>query len=313
MNTSDGLKWCSIYLSTMKFTCWKLYANRKAVVSEIRPDTYAESDMLTGLAGASIDDLPALCAELCADAVRREELAERAYSVIRGRDWLSSLRAAVDNYLAREPSGFQTIKPDLSPPRKLNIGSGKSWKYDYLNLDILPERGADLIFDLNNAFDHQQVFDSWRFGQITLSKESFDYILSEHVFEHIQNLTQCMRTCRDLLCDGGILEVEVPYDLSYGAWQDPTHVRAFNERSWLYYCEWCWYLDWRDCRFDTVSLLYILSPYGSELAAQGRSQEEIARQPRAVDAIRVKLKKRFLTDAEKKQHSEFFREVIESR
>ncbi|SFB24736.1 Methyltransferase domain-containing protein [Collimonas sp. OK607] len=289
-----------------------LYANRKAVVSEIRPDTYAENDMLAGLAGAPIDALPALCVELCADPVRREELANRAYSAIRGRDWLTSLQAAVDNYLEREPIGFLAVKSDLSPPKKLNIGSGKTWKYDCLNLDIMPERGADLIFDLNHSLDHQQVFDSWRFGKIKLAKESFDYILSEHVFEHIQNLTQCMRTCLDLLCDGGILEVEVPYDLSYGAWQDPTHVRAFNERSWLYYTDWCWYLNWRECRFDTVSLVYLLSPYGDELAAQGKSQEEIVRQPRAVDAMRVKLKKRFLTEAEKVHHGQFFREVIDS-
>jgi len=43
-----------------------------------------------------------------------------------------------------------------------------------------------------------------------------------------------MTNCLKLLRVGGVFKILVPYDLSYGAWQDPTHIRAFNERSWLY-------------------------------------------------------------------------------
>ncbi|MBV5336502.1 MAG: hypothetical protein J0653_00360, partial [Deltaproteobacteria bacterium] len=71
-----------------------------------------------------------------------------------------------------------------------------------------------------------------------------------------------MKNSLDLLSCGGEMWITVPYDLSYGAWQDPTHVRAFNERSWLYYSDWFWYLGWDDARFDIIDQKFIYSPLG---------------------------------------------------
>jgi hypothetical protein len=92
--------------------------------------------------------------------------------------------------------------------------------------------------------------------------------------------------------------VKVPYDLSYGAWQDPTHVRAFNERSFLYYTDWFWYLGWTDFRFD-ADVRFGYSELGTALRARGVAVEEIARTPRAVDELFVRLRKRPTTDAER--------------
>jgi len=64
------------------------------------------------------------------------------------------------------------------------------------------------------------------------------------VLEHITDLKTYMTNCLELLKVGGVMEITVPYDLSLGAWQDPTHCRAFNQNSWLYYTEWSWYLGW---------------------------------------------------------------------
>jgi hypothetical protein len=69
-------------------------------------------------------------------------------------------------------------------------------------------------------------------------------------------------------------------------------VRAFNERSWLYYGEWCWYLDWYEDHLPTQKLELRLSPLGVEMHQAGASQDEIARTPRAVDAMYVELVKR---------------------
>jgi hypothetical protein len=93
----------------------------------------------------------------------------------------------------------------------------------------------------------------------------------------------------------------VPYDLSLGAWQDPTHVRAFNERSWLYYCDWHWYLGWTEARFDVVALNFQPSPFGMELQRNGRSAEEVIRTPRAVDSLQVRLRKRYLQPSEQQE------------
>ena len=84
------------------------------------------------------------------------------------------------------------------------------------------------------------------------------------------------------------MHIHVPYDLSHGAWQDPTHVRAFNEKSWVYYCEWAWYLGWMGSRFELMHLEMRLSEYGASLKLP---QDELMRLPRAVDSMYLVLKK----------------------
>jgi hypothetical protein len=79
----------------------------------------------------------------------------------------------------------------------------------------------------------------------------------------------------------------VPYDLSYGAWQDPTHVRAFNEKSWLYYTDWYWYLGWKD-RFHLKEIQYIKSPLAVEM---GIKDEMLRILPRMIDGMQVTLVK----------------------
>jgi hypothetical protein len=60
-----------------------------------------------------------------------------------------------------------------------------------------------------------------------------------------------------LLRVGGRLVIEVPYEHAPTAWQDPTHVRAMNENSWLYYTDWFWYLGWFEHRFGVLSSQYL--------------------------------------------------------
>jgi SAM-dependent methyltransferase len=184
-------------------------------------------------------------------------------------------------------------------PRKLNLGSGKSWQADSLNIDVNPLWRPDVCIDMSlpDLFSHP--LDSERFGRFYLPPDYFDEIVAVDVLEHVPDLVTLMTNCLKLLRNGGVLNALVPFDLSYGAWQDPTHVRAFNERSWLYYTDWFWYLGWRDARFDLTELKFLLSDVGQKLAKEGVSHEMIARAPRAVDSIHVTLSKRPLSDAER--------------
>jgi len=118
------------------------------------------------------------------------------------------------------------------------------------------------------------------------------------VLEHIHQLANAMTTCLAWIKEGGVFRINVPYDLSWGAWQDPTHVRAFNERSWLYYTDWFWYLGWNRWKFDLVSLEYKLSPIGQKLHAGGMPADDLVRTPRAVDSMLLDLRKRPLTPEE---------------
>jgi SAM-dependent methyltransferase len=183
-------------------------------------------------------------------------------------------------------------------PSKAVVGSGKSYDPNALNVDVNANWNPDIVADIADPNLFEREFDSRRFGKVKLLRGWFDQLNSSHVLEHVPNLVAAMTNCLDLLATGGLFNIAVPYDLSYGAWQDPTHVHAFNERSWLYYCEWWWYLGWTDARFDLMELSYGNSPSGAKLAERGVPQEEILLTPRAVDEMRVVLRKRKLTAAE---------------
>jgi len=195
----------------------------------------------------------------------------------------------------------------MSFPKQLNIGSGKNFRDDFLNLDIDEYWEPDIIHDLNKPLPkgENQKFNTRRLGEIEIKRSMFEKIIAYDVLEHISNLTVCMKSCLDLLKEGSIFEINVPYDLSLGAWQDPTHVRAFNENSWLYYTDWFWYMGWTEARFITDKLNLKLSKFGAQLQANGKDIQVIARTPRAIDSMLVHLKKVALNEKDRKQLERF--------
>ena len=168
----------------------------------------------------------------------------------------------------------------------LNLGSGKDRRDDCVNADIRADVGADWVVDICKL-SLGEVIQS-PVGLVTIKPFCFSKIIANDVLEHLPDLVAGMTNCRDLLVDGGEMHIHVPYDLSYGAWQDPTHLRAFNEKSWVYYCGWAYYLGWKDSKFDMTHLEYRLSKYGASLKLP---QDELLRLPRAVDSMYVVLKK----------------------
>lgn len=178
-------------------------------------------------------------------------------------------------------------------PRKINLGSGKDFRADYLNIDVNPMWKPDLLWDLSRT-EPFLTRHLERFGMMSIQEGFFEEIQANDVLEHIPDLVRTMTNCLYLLRVGGVMNIVVPYDLSYGAWQDPTHVRAFNERSWLYYTDWFWYLGWRTHRFKMTRLDFAMEP-GFEAEANSKKTH-----PRAIAAMHVTLEKIELTDAEKK-------------
>lgn len=269
-----------------------LLANQKAVVAEYHPGTDIDPELREAVRAVPYEGLIETCQSLVFDEGARAELearGHRIFSALREEDILGGIL------------GGETAPLDPAPsflPRRLNIGSGKDWREDCFNVDYNDYWRPDAVLDLNLPLDHALARPTERFGQVRLEKGYFQEIIANDVLEHIPDLTTAMRTCLDLLADGGRFRIKVPYDLSYGAWQDPTHIRAFNERSWLYYTDWFWYLGWRDARFDVEALSYVPSPLGNDLLGRGQSMEDILRQPRAVDDMVVVLRKRQLTPQE---------------
>lgn len=202
---------------------------------------------------------------------------------------------------APAPAPIPVPGPAPTPrlPGRLNLGSGKSFDPRAFNVDINPQWKPDLVTDMARPDLLGSVVETRRFGRVTLAPGLFTEIVALEVLEHVPDLVRLMTNCLGLLADGGVFRISVPYDLSYGAWQDPTHVRAFNERSWLYYTDWFWYLGWTEARFDLRSCVFTLSPLGERLRAAGTPEEELTRTPRAVDGMTVELRKRPLTAQER--------------
>lgn len=167
----------------------------------------------------------------------------------------------------------------------LNLGSGRDRRTECVNADILERAKPDWLVDISKPLVPTTI--DWCGEPLEIKPGTFSSIIAIDVLEHIPDLVAAMTNCRDLLEMGGEMHISVPYDLSLGAWQDPTHVRAFNERSWVYYCAWAWYLGWTGSRFNMESLEYTLSP-GTDLEL---AQEQLLRTPRAVESMYVVLKK----------------------
>lgn len=150
-------------------------------------------------------------------------------------------------------SGHVRHRPtDPWRPRQINLGSGKDYKPGWLNLDILDRTEPDLLLDLGRIQD-LPLRTSTRFGtDLLLEPGTVEKVHANNVFEHVPDLPCLMTNILTLLQEGGTVEIEVPYERAPTAWQDPTHVRAMNENSWLYYTDWFWYLGWYEHRMDLV-------------------------------------------------------------
>jgi SAM-dependent methyltransferase len=267
-----------------------LLANGVPVVAELGARTRIDPALRDAVRAVPRAALADACVELAYDAAARAELGKRAFR---------SFSAMPLEPLLAPLVGASATTSDRVYPCALNVGSGKDWRADRLNLDIEPRWHPDVVLDLARPIAFPLEVDTERLGPVALCEGMYERISANDVLEHIPDLQAAMTNCLRLLKLGGELEVKVPYDLSYGAWQDPTHVRAFNERSFLYYTDWFWYLGWTDHRFDLVALDYGYSELGERLRAEGVEPAEIARTPRAVDELRVRLRKRGTTEDER--------------
>ena len=273
-----------------------LLTNGKAVVCEHSAMGVEDEFLRDAMAYVPYEELVDTCVALVKNEGRRRRIARQGHAVFSTRRQADILAATLD--LPTAPSRSTNL------PEILHLGSGKDYKSDSLNIDIDPYWQPDLVLDFGVPLPIGKAIASERFGEITLQKDQFERIIANDVLEHIPDLVCAMGNALTLLKPGGEFHISVPYDLSLGAWQDPTHVRAFNENSWLYYTDWFWYLNWSEARFDLVKSSVNLSPFGQQMAAQQNvNLSVLMRTPRAVDSLQVVLRKRYLTESEQQQYA----------
>ena len=103
--------------------------------------------------------------------------------------------------------------------RILEIGCGQRpvWKGSE-TLDINPQSKATLIHDLS-------VF------PYPFEDNTFDYVVAEHVLEHLRDLLPALDELHRIIKPTGELRIEVPHYTSHHYWTDPTHKTPFGVRT----------------------------------------------------------------------------------
>jgi 2-polyprenyl-3-methyl-5-hydroxy-6-metoxy-1,4-benzoquinol methylase len=103
----------------------------------------------------------------------------------------------------------------------LDIGCGRTKLPNSIGLDQLNLPGVDIVADLNQT--------------LPIEDESFEFVYSNQVLEHVENLIGLVYEVHRILKPGGTFLAHVPYFRSSWAYIDPTHVRCFTIQSMNYY------------------------------------------------------------------------------
>ncbi len=98
--------------------------------------------------------------------------------------------------------------------RKLNLGCGTDVRQGYVNIDVAPLPGVDLVRDLNDL-------------PLPFPAGSVDEVLCKDVLEHLEYIP-LLRELQRMLAPGGRLVIESPHFTSRNAHMDPTHKHAFS-------------------------------------------------------------------------------------
>lgn len=205
--------------------------------------------------------------------LRDDELETFFATRFRTPAFYAQARAGVDNFRGFDPAeayadalafaaGFGRAHHERRPaeawqPTRIHLGSGKDYKSGWLNLDVLERALPDLVLDLSQPLQLPLAAHSATVGPLRLEAAQVEAIVANNVLEHVGDLPRLMTNCLALLKTGGRLLIEVPYEHAPTAWQDPTHLRAMNENSWLYYTDWFWYLGWLEHRFAIEQSVYL--------------------------------------------------------
>lgn len=151
----------------------------------------------------------------------------------------------------------RAIEGDGRAPLRINLGCGHQYMPGWVNIDVDRATHPDIVMDLSDDIALPILAHSAFSGGIKIDENSVQEILADNVLEHVSDLTRLMTNCLRILAVGGRMTIVVPHERSQAAWQDPTHVRAFNERSWIYYTEWFWRLGWFQHHFRMTSFMYL--------------------------------------------------------
>jgi SAM-dependent methyltransferase len=99
--------------------------------------------------------------------------------------------------------------------KRLHLGCGRTILPGWVNLDMMPGNGVDVVADLDRCAEIPLPFEVDSFGEF----------LASHLFEHLRNPLPFMQELHRIAKPGARAVFRVPYGSSDDALEDPTHVR----------------------------------------------------------------------------------------
>lgn len=107
---------------------------------------------------------------------------------------------------------------------KLNLGCGRDIKEDWINIDLLPGAGVDLVLDLDQPKPFELAED-----------DSVDEFLVSHLIEHLHYPLSLAEAMWRAAKPGATAIFRTPHGASDDADEDLTHVRRMFPHSWDYF------------------------------------------------------------------------------
>ncbi len=104
---------------------------------------------------------------------------------------------------------------------KLNLGCGTDIRKGWVNLDVAPLPGVDVVHDLNDL-------------PLPFADETFEEILCQDVLEHLEYIP-VLRELHRILKPGGRLHIRVPHFTSRLSYVDPTHKKLFSFQTFEFF------------------------------------------------------------------------------
>lgn len=154
---------------------------------------------------------------------------------------------------------------------RVDLACGKRKKEGFIGVDRVATEATDMVHDLMEF--------PWPF-----ESDSIYEFNCEHFVEHIpmtlksgeNGLIKFMEEAYRCLMPGGTIRIAAPYYSSIEAWQDPTHVRAISERTFVYFDRKAMLaadLDHYDIKanFEAISRIYRLHPECEAYSEERRS------------------------------------------
>ncbi len=111
--------------------------------------------------------------------------------------------------------------------QRLHLGCGRNVLPGWVNLDVVPLQGVDVVADLDDCPNARLPFDDG----------AFDAFLGNHLLEHIRHSLPLMQELHRIAKPGARAIFNVPYGSSDDAFEDPTHVRQYFVTSFGYFSQ----------------------------------------------------------------------------